>query len=364
MTQADAEGLIGALDVVKAAAPDETQAAMTKALTQLGDRGWPERAGHLSDALTVASRNGWSAGFRLKKAWLIHNEVADAAVLWQSLAGKLTDPSVDVAKLAQEIDDTVRPLLTAIVTDCSVLTDEDKARVELAERLKQMETNKAIDINVVLAPFIASPSERAAIITALANDGQFAGAIDVKQGLLYKVSPNPWFRLFTYLSPVLFFFVTAGLLIGISALHGVFGSGFPVQVWGVVRKPGGAAVFSWHKLLGPYLLVMAGVVAHLVVENIKQGQAGVQILAMNDLLTWLTLRWVGLALSYLPVIVVVVGLSVLGVGGSGHDLTLWLAAGYSVDSVAGLILNRFDTGSSALTAVNTIAKPVTAAAAK
>ncbi len=364
MTQADAEGLIDALDQVKAAVPDETQAAMTKALTQLGDRGWPERAQHLSDALTVANRNGWSAGFRLEKAWLIHNEIADAAVLWKNLAGKLNDPNVDVAKLAQEIDDTVRPLLTGVVANCSLLTNEDKARVELAERLKKMETNKAIDINVVLTPFIANPSERAAVITTLASDGKFAGAIDVKRGLLYKVSPNPWFRWFTYFSPVLFFFVTGGVLIGISALHSVFGSGFPVQVWGVVRKPGAAAVFSWHKLLGPYLLVMGGVVAHLVVENIKQGQAGVQLLAMDDLLTWLTLRWVGLALSYLPVIVVVVGLSVLGVGGTGHDLTLWLAAGYSVDSVAGLILNRFDTQSTALTEVNTIAKPLAAAAAK
>ena len=118
-----------------------------------------------------------------------------------------------------------------------------------------------------------------------------------------------------------------------------------LELWGIVSKPNATATFTWHKLLGPYLLVIGGVIAHLAAENLKQDKAGVPILAINDLLAWLNLSWVGLAYSFIPVIIVVVGLSVLDIGATGHDLTLWLAAGYSVDSIAGLVLNRFDTGS-------------------
>ncbi len=49
-------------------------------------------------------------------------------------------------------------------------------------------------------------------------------------------------------------------------------------------------------------------------------------------------------MSFVPVIVVVIGLRVSGVGDDDADLGLYIAAGYSVDSIAGLFLTRFDTG--------------------
>jgi hypothetical protein len=97
------------------------------------------------------------------------------------------------------------------------------------------------------------------------------------------------------------------------------------------------------ELLGAYLLVLAGAVLHLVVENVKQGQSGnVPILAIGDGLECLHLRWAGLGLSFLPVLVTVIGLRILGAGNDPDELTVYVFAGYSVDSVSGLFLTRFD----------------------
>ncbi len=337
-TRADAEGLLDALDKVKAASSaGDQKVAAGQAFTQLRNRAWDVRVSDLAHALTNRA-DAYSDGFKLRCAWEIHNHVADAVSLWP-------DPSTAQQPVA-EIDTAVRPLLTQVVANATMLSQYDDVKRMLEGQLTQLATGKSVDFNALFGAYIPEAATRVQLLQELDNDADFAGAVDAKSGLVYKASRKRWQRVLTYISPLLFFFVAAGALIGISALHGVFGSGYPNQLW-ATSKPTGHEVFTWHKLLGPYLLVVAGATAHLAVENVKQGQADVPIVATKSLLTWLNLRWLGLAMTYAPVIVVVVGLSVLGVGDKGHDLTLWLAAGYSVDSVAGLILNRFDTSSSA-----------------
>ena len=225
------------------------------------------------------------------------------------------------------------------------MTQYEDARRLLEDELRPIAAGHWLDANAALSQYVTDRTARTDLLTRLSADRDFAGAVAPAQGLIYKLSESKAFRVFTYVAPLLFFVAAGGVLIGISTLHSLFGSGYPTQLWGIVSKPNATATFTWHKLLGPYLLVIGGVIAHLAAENLKQDKAGVPILAINDLLAWLNLSWVGLAYSFIPVIIVVVGLSVLDIGATGHDLTLWLAAGYSVDSIAGLVLNRFDTGS-------------------
>jgi hypothetical protein len=94
--------------------------------------------------------------------------------------------------------------------------------------------------------------------------------------------------------------------------------------------------------LNAYLLVLLGMVAHLLIENLKQFQANTTPVAIGAFLDWLHLRWVAIAYSFVPVVVTVVGLLVT-VGFDGDKALLYFFAGYSIDSVAGVFLTRFGT---------------------
>ncbi len=340
LTRADAQGLLAALDTVKAAGSSsaaQQQVAAAKAFEQLKNRGWPTRAAHLAQAVggigvRVSSDSRWAL------AWQIRDAVTDVVSFWP-------DPTQS-QQSAVQTDDAVRPLITGLIANAATLYQYENIRGQLREQMKDLGTGKAVDFKGLFAAEVPDAAARAQVLQQLSNDGQFAGAVDVKSGLVYKLSPRRWQRVLTYLAPLLLFVVAGGVLVGISALHGVFGDGYPRQLWAHANPSGGEAL-TWHALIGPYLLVAVGAFTHLGVENVKQGQAGVPIIATTDILAWLNLRWVGLSLTYGPIIVTVVGLSVLGIGDAGHDLTLWLAAGFSVDSVAGLLLTRFDTASGA-----------------
>jgi hypothetical protein len=164
-----------------------------------------------------------------------------------------------------------------------------------------------------------------------AQAGRISGIIDADAGLVYKISPNKTYRVLTYLSPLIFT-VAGGLFLWLIASLDDWGIGID-DSWGLNNL---------GQLMTAYLLVLAGTVVHLLVESAKQQQVGtVAILPITDGLDWLHLRWAGLGLTFVWLVAVVIALRVLGVETSGDDLALYVAAGYSLDSVAGLFLTRF-----------------------
>jgi hypothetical protein len=356
LTKADAEGLLDALATVEATPPSDA-ASLTQALTvasgQLDARGWGSRAADLSAALANGS-GGWPDGCDLELAWRIHNDIVDTCATWPPAGGGGDGGSPPTCAVALAAVARVRPHLTSIVAAANALCLYREVRGKLKKLLAKVAVGKAVSFATSFGSCVPDSSTRAQLLQQLSNDTAFCGAVDVTRGVIYRTPASRRARWLTYLSPAVFFLAAGGVVVGISALHGLIG-GLPTQLWGSAPSAGGPAVASWHKLLGPYVLVCAGAVAHLSVESVKQGQADNPPIAIGDLLTWLQLRWAGLALSFVHVVVAVVGLSVLGVGDTGHDLTLWLAAGYSVDSVAGLILNRFGTSSKAATSVSELA---------
>lgn len=102
---------------------------------------------------------------------------------------------------------------------------------------------------------------------------------------------------------------------------------------------------DWDLVLRAYALVLAGVAMHLVVtaQKERQAQSGAP-LPLGSPLDWLHTRWAGVAWTFVCAVIVVFGMGL-------NDFTnvqtadvayLYLFAGYSVDSVAGLFLTRFD----------------------
>jgi hypothetical protein len=208
------------------------------------------------------------------------------------------------------------------------------ADVEL--RLKTMRVGKPFDFEE-LKDELPDQAERTRLLSEL-SQRSISGWVDLKSGLIYKLSPNQGFRVFTYLAPLLAVIAAVGVLIGIANV-GHLG----------LALPEGWHLDDAHQLVGAFLLVLVGAIAHLVVENFKQFQMNaVPIVAIGDFFDWLHLRWVGVSMTVVPILVTVIGLRVLGTQSDGADVPLYLFAGYSADSIGGLLLTRFDSSAGAM----------------
>ncbi len=209
---------------------------------------------------------------------------------------------------------------------------------ELNDALSGIHTGKSVNLDARFSPTLPSASERDKLIAYLKSEERhLTGVVDDQSRLAYRTPPTLWLRLLACVSPLLCFIAGGGLLFLISQLDN----------WGLVSGKNWLLGDS-GPVIGGYLLVSAGAILHLIVENVKQLQSKqVQILAIGDLLTWLELRWAGLAWTFVAMVITVIALRYSGVTSDAREIPVWLAAGYSVDSIAGLVLTRFDTSAGA-----------------
>src|SRR5207248_8874865 len=109
------------------------------------------------------------------------------------------------------------------------------------------------------------------------NEARVAGVVDEASRTAYRVPPTPFLRFLACISPLAFFAAGGGLLLFISRFDN----------WGFGPGPNWTLTHG-SLLLGAYLLVAAGAILHLLVENVKLLQSKqVPILAIGNLLTWL-----------------------------------------------------------------------------
>lgn len=228
---------------------------------------------------------------------------------------------LDRAAIALKVEES-RTMLRQIVCECSKVTVTD----EVVERLQTLRVGTALDFHAVFKPTIPDLAQRKALLKELKNR-KFGGWVEASTGLIYRLPGSTAGMVFACIAPVV-----VGLLAG-AALYGFSSLPLPSS-WAELEK-------GWT-MLGIYGLVMIGVVGQLLIENVKQSLSGsVKILAITDTTYWLALRWVGLSQTVIAAVIVTVGLRLAGVEGSDEGLALCIAAGYSVDSIAGIFLTRF-----------------------
>jgi hypothetical protein len=224
------------------------------------------------------------------------------------------------------------------ISELNYATVEFCAITEVNAALAGIRSGKSLGLDAQFSALLSSSSDRDRLFAYLERSEQrIEGIIDAKSRLAYRTPPTPALRLLACVSPLLFFTIGGGLLLLVSRFDN-WGFG-PGAKWPLTHG---------SQLLGAYLLLAGGAVGHLLVENAKLLQSKqVPILAIGDLLTWLELRWAGLAWTFLIMVVSVIGLRYAGVSSNAREIPVWLASGYSLDSIAGLVLTRFDTAASA-----------------
>ncbi len=251
-----------------------------------------------------------------KDAWAVADGLPDLQNSW---------PKAETAPNAAAVTVAVKSsskALDELIFHCSMVTMPREVKREL----DALRVGKPLDFHQTFAAQLPSAEHRNQLLQRL-KYSQICGWVDTASGLIYRLPQSGAARLFTCLAP---------FLVALLAGAGLWGFGFidmPSE-WEGLENGG--------QLLGAYGLVLAGAVFHLLVENIKQEQIrSVPIGAISDGIYWLNLRWLGLSLTVFWVLVVTIGLRLSGSGSGGSDLALYFFAGYSLDSVAGLVLTRF-----------------------
>ena len=197
--------------------------------------------------------------------------------------------------------------------------------------LHGLSVGRSLDFKKAYEQQIPSADERKALLEQFTRRRDYfdEGVVDVAGELIWRKSSNRVWRMVTaYAFPPLFTVLVGAAL----CLPGLFG-----LEW--------SGLDETSDVLLAYLLVWAGVVAHLLVENVKQAQSRTSgITAIGEATDWLHLRWVGLAWSFFPIVVVVIGLLAIGIDvREDEEALMFFFGGYSVDSVAGVFLTRFGT---------------------
>lgn len=214
-------------------------------------------------------------------------------------------------------------ILDKVVFHCSLVTVPD----EVKDELSSLRVGKPLDFEDAFKEKLPDAQRRRRILSNLKHQ-QIDGWVDVGKGLIYRLPRSSTAQVVTCIAPFVVALLAAGLMYAVPSF------GLPSD-WHLEDKWGLVAI---------YLLVLLGVVLHLIVENLKQMQTqSVPIVAFSDGVYWLNLHWLGLVWTVVLTLVVAIALRVAGVESNSEGIPLYVAAGYSVDSVAGLVLTRFDS---------------------
>lgn len=212
-------------------------------------------------------------------------------------------------------------------------------RRDVTWEFESMNVGKVLDFNAAFGAQLRDDVERMKVLDYLKHR-KFGGWVDVAAGKIYKLPPAGWPTFLACIAPFVVVALAAGALYAFSLFE-------------VPNFTNG------NHLLLILCLVLGGVVAQLSVETVKQSLAEtVPILAVSDGVAWLSLRWLGLVKTVLVALGVVVCLRATGVTPDGQGLTICIAAGYSLDSVAGIFLTRFNSvATEGAVAVRTLLAP-------
>ena len=253
------------------------------------------------------------------------DEVRHIDNLWNRTLGEWPETATTTDDLAVRVG-----RLRALIKQLLFLTGRLTIPHRLNLHLESVRVGKALDFHAAFADEVPDAGDRTLLLQYLADHpASVEGVVDVGRGLVFRVAPDLRTRLLTYVVPPLA--AVAGALLVLAL--GQVDDWLNLDDW-----PSGLA--SSSALLTGYLFVLAGAVAHVAVEALKQQRfaSGSSFLALDDVLSWLHIRYFSIAASVLWVLIGLIGLAVT------TDELNWATAffvGFSLDSIGGLFLQRF-----------------------
>lgn len=303
-------------------APPATQAELQAVVAEQAKR--KPQIDAVVDANLTAIRNIFAANVNE------HEWGADVLIrldlLWKNLGNSWPpDPASAASALASL--KTARDTLDDIIYNCTaVLLSPD-----INDRLMNLEIGQALDLNAVYGDgFPRDPAKCKLLLNELAQEQAViqCGILDPDAEVIYRVAKTKgeqhksvW-RL-------------AGWLLGGAALTAL--ASLPaklIQGWPI-------SSMDLPKLLANYVFIFVGAGGHLAIDALKEqrSRSKAAFRAMDDWLLWLHVHERQVLFSILWADL---GFILLSAMPSGMDWRGAFAAGYSIDSITDLFLNRFE----------------------
>ena len=257
--------------------------------------------------------------------------VTNLETAWDRAKRALDGMSSGDAAMVQIRLDEVDAAIAAMTWQAALITMPPRVNDHLAT----LDVGAQLDFGQAFSDELPSESARRRFLEILqSHPGSVTGEVDAEHGVIYKAAHGPR-RIFSYVLLVALIGPLGWLFINF-ATAGFSPLGVPAD-WlfkGASRQ---------SELTGAYVFTVLGVVFHLLVEAVKQAQRSTNqaFLALGHWLTWIHVREMSLAITILTMWLIPVGLA-LTLPGEKIGVETAFFAGYSIDSVIGVFLTRFD----------------------
>jgi hypothetical protein len=204
----------------------------------------------------------------------------------------------------------------------------------LNDHLRHLPIGQALDFAAAFGDELPNPEQRRRVLEYLATHPiGIEGLVDVEKGKIYRKASSRWVRVATLLVPPAVLLAGVGLAWILTSLDD----------WGLVGSDWPDGLSTFGPVLSAYVFVTVGALAHVAVSFLKRSrESGGEPLVVAGFFWWLHVRWASVSLSVLWLWIAVLGLAIA-------DQLSWLTAflaGYGIDSVADLFLQRFEARAS------------------
>jgi hypothetical protein len=226
-----------------------------------------------------------------------------------------------------DILDKCEKYLCEIVYLCDVLTVPDR----VSEHMDELKAGYALNFHDEFQDEFCSTDQEEEMLKFLARHPTCVdGLIDTSQGLIFKVEKRGkrWPSYLRIIAAV----IGAGLVIiaGITIFKGQ------------ALLPFSAFFTAMSQYFMPYTLIIFGSIAHIIIGGIKEMQTANSrpFKAVDDWMLWIHIKEVPILRG---IAIICVGFAVLMVSYPTTDYFTLFVAGYSIDSIGDILVNRFDT---------------------
>lgn len=254
------------------------------------------------------------------------DEASMVATLWERVADQWPSQTTPEPQLSQVLPD-IEQALRAMVWHCGFVTIPPRVN----EHLVNMRPGEALNFGREFIDELPEKVDRDEMLKFLRDHQALVeGIVDVEQGVIFRASRNAKIRARSFWR-IAILLVLGVLVVGIICHAGDW---LNLSAWPV--KPD-----QFRALFVAYLFVLFGGLAHLGIAAYKQTRSGKEqpFTAVDDFVLWIHVKEWPIISGILLLWFGLFGMTLLG------KLPDWQAAffvGYSIDSVADVVLKRFE----------------------
>jgi hypothetical protein len=261
----------------------------------------------------------------------VGDTVTNLETAWERAKRAIDRMSGKDAAIVRARLDEVEAAITGMMWDAALVTMPPRVNAHL----ETLDVGGQLDFAQAFSDELPTESARKRFLEILqSHPGSVTGAVDAERGVIYKAAQGPR-RLFSYV-----------LLLGLAGPLALLFINFATSG---SRELGVPADWLFKgesrqaELWNAYVFVVLGVVFHILLEAVKQAQRSTDraFLALGHWLTWIHVREMSLAITVLTMWAIPIGLA-LTVSGERIGVETAFFAGYSIDSIIGVFLTRFD----------------------